>query len=92
MNASVSWFVPKPHTAMQWAAQAEQEYFWHVRRLLKDMAAHTPVMFKFHRIERSSMEAVMARGDRRLGQVIENAWRLGAASMAGRSISTKGSG
>jgi hypothetical protein len=36
------------------------------------------VSFKFHRIERSSLEAVIARGDRRLGAVIEHAWRAGA--------------
>ena len=78
INASVSWFVPKPHTPMQWAAQAGQEYFWHVRRLLKDAAARSPVNFRFHRIERSGLEGVIARGDRRLGAVIEAAWRAGA--------------
>ena len=78
VNAAVSWLVPKPHTPMQWAPQADADYFWHVRRLLKDAAARSPVQFRFHRIERSGLEAVIARGDRRLGAVIERAWRAGA--------------
>jgi radical SAM family uncharacterized protein len=78
ISAAVSWFVPKPHTPMQWAAQADADYFWHVRRLLKEAAQRSPVMFRFHRIERSILEAVIARGDRRLGAVIERAWRAGA--------------
>jgi radical SAM family uncharacterized protein len=78
VNASVSWLVPKPHTPLQWAAQADAEYCWGVRRLLRDLSARSPVNFKFHRIERSILEAAIARGDRRLGRVIENAWRAGA--------------
>ncbi|MCD6303821.1 MAG: B12-binding domain-containing radical SAM protein, partial [Planctomycetes bacterium] len=42
------------------------------------LAARSPVRFKFHRVERSILEAVIARGDRRVGRVIEQAWRLGA--------------
>jgi hypothetical protein len=78
VSAAISWLVPKPHTPMQWAAQAEQEYFWHVRNTLRDLTRRSAVQVKFHRIERSALEAAIARGDRRLGAVIENAWRAGA--------------
>jgi len=78
ISASVSWFVPKPHTPMQWCAMREAEYFFGVRRRLIDLSRRSPVQFRFHRIERSILEAVIARGDRRVGRLIEAAWRDGA--------------
>lgn len=78
INASVSWFVPKPHTPMQWAAMRREEYFWSVRERLIAAARKSPVTFRFHRIERSILEAVICRGDRRVADVIEAAWRAGA--------------
>jgi radical SAM family uncharacterized protein len=78
ITASVSWFVPKPHTPMQWCAMREPEYFFAVRRRLRELSRRSPVTFKFHRIERSFLEAVIARGDRRVGETIEAAWRAGA--------------
>lgn len=78
INASVSWLVPRPHTPMQWSAMREAEYFWSVRRRLKELARRSAVQFKLHRIERSIVEAVIARGDRRVGAAVEAAWRLGA--------------
>lgn len=78
ISASVSWLVPKPHTPMQWCAMREGEYFLAVRRRLIDMSHRSPVRFRFHRVERSLLEALIARGDRRVGAVIEEAWRGGA--------------
>jgi len=78
ISASVSWFVPKPHTPMQWCAMREAEYFFSVRRRLLDLSRRSQVRFKFHRIERSLLEAVLCRGGRRIGKVIETAWRNGA--------------
>lgn len=78
VTASVSWLVPKPHTPLQWSSAGGEEYFWHVRTMLRDMTRRSPVTVKCHRIERSLVEAAIARGDRRLGKVIENAWRAGA--------------
>ena len=78
IGAAVSWFVPKPHTPMQWCAMRDAEYFFGVRGRLKDLARRTPVQFRFHRIERSILEAVIARGGRGMGRVIEAAWRAGA--------------
>jgi len=78
ISASISWFVPKPHTPMQWCSMRKAEYFFDVRRRLIDRARRSPVRYKFHRIERSILEAVLCRGDRRIGRVIEAAWRNGA--------------
>jgi radical SAM family uncharacterized protein len=78
INASVSWFVPRPHTPLQWAPMCDEAYFWSVRNRLRDLSRRSTVSFKFHRIERSLLEGAIARGDRRMGAVIETAWRLGA--------------
>ena len=78
ITAAVSWFVPRPHTPMQWAAMRQAEYFWSVRQRLKKLSRRTAIQFKFHRIERSILEGVLARGDRRLADVIETAWKQGA--------------
>lgn len=80
VNASVGWLVPKAHTPFQWAAQPPAEYFHDVRRRLRSLAAakRSAVRIKMHNVERSVLEAVFARGDRRLGAVIEAAWRDGA--------------
>jgi radical SAM family uncharacterized protein len=79
VTAAVGWLVPKPYTPFQWMAQPEPDYFHEVRRRLRALASRSKaVRIKTHRVERSQLEAVMARGDRRLGVVIEKAWRLGA--------------
>jgi radical SAM family uncharacterized protein len=77
INASVSWLVPKPHTPMQWAPMAGEDYFWSVRERLLEKARRSPVNFKFHFIERSILEGVICRGDRKVGRAIEAAWRKG---------------
>ena len=78
ISAGVSWFVPKPHTPMQWCPMRDTEYFFAVRRRLRDLSHRSPVNFRFHRIERSALEGVLCRGDRRIGRAIEAAWRAGA--------------
>ena len=78
ISASVSWFIPKPHTPMQWCPMRHPEYLFDVRSRLRSLSRRTPIRFKFHRIERSILEAVICRGDRRLSEVIEAAWRNGA--------------
>jgi radical SAM family uncharacterized protein len=78
VTASVSWFVPKPHTPMQWAPMQRAEYFWDVRNRLKDLSSRSPVTFKFHRIEQSLLETLLCRGRRDVGRVILAAWQNGA--------------
>ncbi len=80
VSAAVGWLVPKPHTPLQWAAQPPQAYFEQVADRLQTWvrSRRTTVRFKMHDIARSILEAVLSRGDRRLGRVIETAWRAGA--------------
>ncbi len=78
ISASVSWFVPKPHTPMQWTAMQDFDYFMKIRNDLRDMSKKSPVTVKFHWIERSHLEVALCRGDRRMSKVIEAAWRNGA--------------
>jgi radical SAM family uncharacterized protein len=80
VNASVGWLVPKAHTPFQWAAQKTVDYFEDARSLLRHVAGkyRTAVRIKTHKPDRSILEGVFARGDRRLGATIEAAYRLGA--------------
>jgi len=80
VSVSVSWLVPKPFTPLQWAAQPRVEYFHEVRRRLQALqrSRRSAVRISTHQPERSVLEAVLARGDRRLGAVIHEAWRRGA--------------
>lgn len=81
VTASVSFLVPKPFTPFQWAAQPTLEYFQNARRLLAHLSRdgrRKAVRIKTHEPSRSVLEAVFARGDRRLGPAIERAWQLGA--------------
>ncbi len=80
VNASVSWLVPKPHTPLQWASMQTAEYFHEARRILLDASRQrrSAVHIKTHRVDRSILEGVFARGDRRLARVVETAYHLGA--------------
>lgn len=80
VTTSVSWLVPKPFTPLQWAAQRREEYFRDVRaRLLaRGRQQRSAVRIHMHRPDRSVLEGVLARGDRRLGAVVHEAWRRGA--------------
>ncbi len=80
VTASVGWLVPKPYTPFQWMAQATPEYFREVRNRLYDRLpkSRSRVRIRTHNIERSVLEGVFSRGDRRLSHVIEHAWRHGA--------------
>lgn len=80
VTASVGWLVPKPFTPLQWTAQPRKEYFEEVREHLLRLKSgrRSPVRIQTHSPERSILEAVMARGDRRLGPVVYEAWKRGA--------------
>jgi radical SAM superfamily enzyme YgiQ (UPF0313 family) len=76
--ANVSNFVPKPHTPYQWNAMQTREYFQDAHRYLKRRCRMRSVQVKCHDVEASLLEGVFARGDRRMGPVIERAWQGGA--------------
>ena len=73
VNVAVSTFVPKPHTPFQWEAQIGLEEIRRRQRLLREGLRQKKLRFKYHEAELSFLEGVFARGDRRLGQVIEAA-------------------
>jgi len=77
INVSVSAFVPKPHTPFQWEAQEERESLLKKIRYLKNKLNWRNISFSYPDIDRSYLEAVFARGDRRLGEVLERAHYLG---------------
>ncbi|MDO5301035.1 MAG: TIGR03960 family B12-binding radical SAM protein [Tissierellia bacterium] len=77
LTASASCFVPKAFTPFQWVAQDSVEEFTEKARALKDAFRDPKVKFAYHEPEVSRMEAILARGDRRVAEVIERAWRKG---------------
>lgn len=78
VTVSVSSFVPKPHTPFQWEAMAPPEELRRKHERILDRARGRRVRFKFHHVERSHIEGVLSRGDRRVAEAVERAWRLGA--------------
>jgi radical SAM family uncharacterized protein len=82
-TVSIGGFVPKPHTPFQWAAQADPETV--DTRLAKlrgainaDRSLGRQVGMRYHDGEPALIEGLLSRGDRRVGAVIERAWRAGA--------------
>ena len=77
ITVSTSWFVPKPHTAFQWEPQIPIEEYERRVKLLREAMNTKSVTYNWHPSPTSFMEAVISCGDRRLGKVIETAWRKG---------------
>lgn len=84
INISVSAFVPKAHTPFQWEAQEEKGILSKKVRYLKQRLNWRNVSFSYPDINHSYLEAVFARGDRRLGKVLERAHYLGCKFEAWR--------
>jgi radical SAM family uncharacterized protein len=78
VTASVSNFVPKAHTPYQWNGMQRREYFEWAHRYLRSRRTIRSVEVKCHDIDTSLLEAVLSRGDRRIGTAVELAWRRGA--------------
>ena len=78
ITVSTACFVPKPHTAFQWEPQVEREEYLRRVKLLRDNMREKSITYHWHDPETSFLEAVFSRGDRRLADAIEAAWRDGA--------------
>lgn len=76
--ANVSNLVPKPQTPFQWNAMQRRDYFSWAHEFLYRKKRLRSVQIKCHDVETSLLEGVMCRGDRRVGEAIELAWRRGA--------------
>lgn len=77
INVSTSSFVPKPFTPFQWFPQDTMEVLRQKQRHLKDKIRSKYIHYSWHDPELSFLEAIFARGDRRLGQVLVKAWEKG---------------
>ena len=78
VTASVSNFIPKPHTPYQWNGMQTREYFHWAHRYLRARVKLRSVTVKCHDIERSLLEGILTRGDRRVADGLEEVWRRGA--------------
>lgn len=78
IHVATAFFVPKPFTGFQWESQITPEEYLRRTRLLKEHLYSRSVEYNYHEAQLSELEAVLARGDRRLGAVVEAAWRNGA--------------
>ncbi len=79
LAVSASSFVPKPFTPFQWEPQDRKEQLMEKQRLLRNaLKGIRGVEFSYHAPDISVLEAVFARGDRALADVLESAWKEGA--------------
>ena len=81
ITASSSFFVPKPFTPFQWAPMCTAEEYTRRAHLVNDefkaQLNRKSLKYNWHDANVTVLEGIMARGDRRIGKVIEEAYRLG---------------
>ena len=77
LNVTVSPFIPKPHTPLEVAEMADEPYFRETVKILKDGPPRR-ITIKNHNIGSSIIEGLCARGDEKVGAIIESAYRKGA--------------
>ena len=78
VHVATAYFVPKPHTPFQWEKQITPQEYLRRCKLLKSHFYSKSIVYDYHSPDLSRLEAVFARGDRRLGPVIEAAVENGA--------------
>jgi radical SAM family uncharacterized protein len=78
VNVSVSTLVPKPHTPFQWEPLASESEIKTQQGYLKEHLRGPGLKLNWNNYQETLLEAVLSRGDRRLGAVIYRAWQLGA--------------
>ena len=78
VNVSIANFVPKPHTPFQWHAQDTVDELERKATLARYGIGDRAVRLNWHEAKTSMLEAVLARGDRRVGEAIYLAWKKGS--------------
>ena len=78
IHVATAYFVPKPFTPFQWEKQISPEEYIRRQRLLKEHLPSKSIEYNWHAADLSRLEAVLARGDRRLCKVLEEAVKRGA--------------
>ena len=77
ITVSTSCFVPKPHTPFQWEPQVDADEYKRRVTLLRDHLRTKTITYNWHDADTSLIEAVLSRGDRRVGAVLEEVWKNG---------------
>lgn len=77
LNISIAPFVPKSHTPFQWCSFDKMQELRQKIDYIKSKLPQRQIRLKFHDVQRSFLEAVFARGDRRLSKVLIEAHKLG---------------
>ncbi len=79
--ASTSFFIPKPFTPFQWASQNRKEDFldkaYLTRKSITEQLNQKSIKYNWHEADVSVLEGIMARGDRKINQVILKAYEMG---------------
>jgi radical SAM family uncharacterized protein len=77
ITTSAACFVPKPFTPFQWVGQNSLDEFNRKISLLRNSIRDKKVTFNYHDPKLSYLEAILARGDRKIGKVLIRAWEKG---------------
>ncbi|QNO13600.1 TIGR03960 family B12-binding radical SAM protein [Alkalicella caledoniensis] len=77
VTVSTSSFVPKPHTPFQWVPQFSKEELVNRQNYLKSKLKSRYINYSWHDVEVSYLEAIFAKGDRKLADVLYTAWKKG---------------
>ena len=77
VSVSTSSFVPKPHTPFQWVPQVSKEELSNRQNYLKGKLKSKYINYSWHDVDVSYVEAIFAKGDRRLADVLHKAWENG---------------
>ena len=77
INLATAFFVPKPFTPFQWEKQTSPEEYLRRVHLLQSCLTARGVDYRYHESDLSRLEAVLARGDRRISKVLLRAHELG---------------
>lgn len=77
ITISTSFFIPKPGTPFQWSRQINQEQMAEKQAILANNLRMNGVKYQWHDYDSSIVQGIISRGDRKIGQVIEEVWRNG---------------
>ncbi len=78
VTISVATFIPKPFTPFQWVGQDEGELVDSKTKAIKESIKSNKIRYNYHDRKMSHFEAIIARGDRKVGAAIYQAWKNGA--------------
>jgi len=78
LNVSVNNFVPKPFTPFQWAGMADRATLLRRQQALRERLCKPGIKLALQAVDRSFLEAALARGGEEMAEIIEQAWRRGA--------------